>query len=314
MARRKTDLNFWRPPRPQTGTVTLDRHSIFILPSRHGLLAFIALFVMFLGAVNYSSNLAFGLIFWFGSIMLLSILHTFRNLNGLQVRCESAAPVFAGDTTRFRVVLENPGSEAKLALALQQNGSLQDHCDIAAHAQAVVLLCVSSSRRGHLTAPWFQLYTRHPFGLFHAWSRLNLPSTTLVYPRPAEQRLPLPPSSRHIGQERRLSPEQEDDFHGLRNYVPGDTPARIAWKALASERGLYSKTYDSPLGDELWLNWQHFAPLDTEARLQQLAAWVLQLEQSQQPYGLQLPHLTLPPALGEAHRQRCLEALALFPT
>ena len=313
MARQKTDLNFWRPPRPQSGTVTLNRHSIFILPSRYGLLAFIALFVMFLGAINYSSNLAFGLIFWFGSIMLLSILYTFRNLNGLRVRCEPGPPVFAGDTARFRIMLDNPGKELRLAIALQQNSTVHDHGDVGAHAKAAVQLSVPTRQRGSLTAPWFQLYTRHPFGLFHAWSRLNLPSHTLVYPRPASQRLPLPPTSSQSGQERRISAEQEDDFHGLRNYATGDTPARIAWKALASERGLFSKTYDSLQGTELWLDWQHFAPLDTEARLEQLTAWVLQLEQNRQPYGLRLPQQTIPPALGELHQQRCLEALALFP-
>ena len=35
-------------------------------------------------------------------------------------------------------------------------------------------------------------------------------------------------------------------------------------------------------------------------------------EQAQLAYGLALPGFRLPPATGAAHRDRCLEALALF--
>ena len=43
-----------------------------------------------------------------------------------------------------------------------------------------------------------------------------------------------------------------------------------------------------------------------------LAAWVLQADKLDQDYGLRLPGgQDIPPANGEAHKRRCLEALAL---
>jgi len=49
-----------------------------------------------------------------------------------------------------------------------------------------------------------------------------------------------------------------------------------------------------------------------ETRLSILAHWVLQAEEFGQGYGLRLPGVRIAPDRGEAHRARCLEALALF--
>ena len=46
-------------------------------------------------------------------------------------------------------------------------------------------------------------------------------------------------------------------------------------------------------------------------RLSRLAAWVLQAEKLGENYGLRLPGQEIPPGTGEAHKRRCLEALAL---
>ena len=63
---------------------------------------------------------------------------------------------------------------------------------------------------------------------------------------------------------------------------------------------------------ELWLDWDEARAPDTESRLSVLAQWVIQAERFGQSYGLRIPGTSIPPARGEAHRTRCLEALALF--
>ena len=63
---------------------------------------------------------------------------------------------------------------------------------------------------------------------------------------------------------------------------------------------------------ELWLDWQDAHGADLESRLSILTQWVIQAERFGQSYGLRLPGVSIPPARGEAHRSRCLEALALF--
>ena len=69
----------------------------------------------------------------------------------------------------------------------------------------------------------------------------------------------------------------------------------------------------SPAGSDLCLF--DFAQLpipDVEARLSQLARWVVDAEAHGERYGLILPAVRLAPDRGPAHRHRCLAALATF--
>ena len=51
-----------------------------------------------------------------------------------------------------------------------------------------------------------------------------------------------------------------------------------------------------------------------ERALSRLCAWVLAAERQEQDYGLRLATREIKPARGEAHKRRCLEALALYGT
>ena len=43
-----------------------------------------------------------------------------------------------------------------------------------------------------------------------------------------------------------------------------------------------------------------------------MTGWVLALENARRAYGLRLPGQRIEPALGPAHREQCLRALALY--
>jgi hypothetical protein len=51
---------------------------------------------------------------------------------------------------------------------------------------------------------------------------------------------------------------------------------------------------------------------EIEARLSQLARWVVQLERSSAAFGLRLPGMMIAPAAGRDQRRRCLTALARY--
>jgi uncharacterized protein (DUF58 family) len=103
-----------------------------------------------------------------------------------------------------------------------------------------------------------------------------------------------------------------DDFAGFRPYRPGDSPRHLFWKAVAREQPLLAKQFGGDRTDELWLDWRDLEFLDTEARLSQLCRWVLDADQNWQWYGMRLPGVEIAVASGDAHKQRCLEALARF--
>jgi uncharacterized protein (DUF58 family) len=103
-----------------------------------------------------------------------------------------------------------------------------------------------------------------------------------------------------------------DEWQGLRPFREGDSPRQVDWKAYAREAPLLVKEY-SPAGSDLCLfDFSRLAVPDLEARLSQLARWVVDAEAHGDRYALALPGLTLAPDRGPAHRHRCLAALAVF--
>jgi uncharacterized protein (DUF58 family) len=132
-----------------------------------------------------------------------------------------------------------------------------------------------------------------------------------VYPRP-DPLAGSPPTQSRNASEEGIPVAGDEEFNMLRAYRPGDAPKLIAWKALAREQGLLTKEFSATASSELWLDWNEAHGPDIESRLSVLAHWVLQAERFGQSYGLRIPGVAIAPSRGDAHRARCLEALALF--
>ncbi|MEX0615758.1 MAG: hypothetical protein WD177_07610, partial [Methylophaga sp.] len=66
-------------------------------------------------------------------------------------------------------------------------------------------------------------------------------------------------------------------------------------------------------GSQLTLDWLAVADLSgIENKLSQICQWVLQAEAAGRSYSLNLPNQQIASGLGDAHRQQCLKALALY--
>jgi uncharacterized protein (DUF58 family) len=105
--------------------------------------------------------------------------------------------------------------------------------------------------------------------------------------------------------------QSSGEFDGVRAYRRGDPMKMVVWKKVGKTDELVSRDTQQAQRRELWLDFSRCGPLDADARLARLAAWVLQAEKLGIDYGLRLPGVELRPDSGEAHRRRCLEALAL---
>src|SRR5690606_16451787 len=104
----------------------------------------------------------------------------------------------------------------------------------------------------------------------------------------------------------------EEDFAGFRRFQAGDSPRHVAWKAYARSGELYSKQFAGADTSSQWLDYDEIPATDVERRLSVLARWIVDADRTGRDYGLRLPGTEFPPAHGDAHRHRCLEALALF--
>lgn len=290
---------------------TLPGRRIYILPTGLGVTYGLMLFAMFLGAMNYGNNLALGLTFLLGALGLTAMHHSHRNLAGVKIQAAGCDPVFVGQTARFQIAVENPAPVTRYEITVANESGEAAPRRIEPGGRVLLEVTRPADARGYLALPYFELATRHPFGLFRAWAVLHPEMRCIVYPRPAERGRPPPLVDTDTGGAQDVS-RGEDDFAGLRSFHPGDSPARIAWKAYAREQGLQVKLYAGTEVTSHLFDWDSLAGMSVEARLSQLCRWVEDAYDAGRAFGLKLPRMFIPINVGPAHRQRCLTALALF--
>ena len=295
---------------PEVPPVTLVQRRIFILPTRQGYAFALTSVVLLVASINYAISLGFVLTFTLMSMAGVAMLHTWRNLAHLRLRPGRCDPVFAGETAHFGITVETPAL-ARFAVAVRRKGEEPVYADVAMEESAAISLPAPATRRGVLRCGRMEIFTRYPVGLFHAWSYVEFNLNVVVYPRPDPRAGSPPTHSRSVTEEGIPIPGDEE-FNMLRAYRPGDAPKLIAWKALAREQELLTKEFSATASSELWLDWDEARAADIEGRLSVLAHWILQAERFGQSYGLRIPGVSIPPSRGDAHRARCLEALALF--
>jgi uncharacterized protein (DUF58 family) len=292
--------------------IVLARRQLFMLPTRHGWLYALLLMVLLLAAINYGNGLVYGLAFLLASVGVVSMLHTHRNVSGLRVGAGHCPSVFAGEPALFSICLVNDSDLPRYGVAVEHERREVARLDLAARETHCLTLPVPTRKRGWLAIPDVVVTTRFPLGILYSWSRqLQLPARCLVYPAPAPEGY-YPGAPAEAGGEGGARVGQGDDFVGQREYRAGDSLKHVNWKALAREQGWYTKEYGGGAASMVWFDWDLLAGLDTETRLSILCRQVLEAERGSLAYGLRLPGGVIAPGNGEAHEQRCLEALALF--
>jgi uncharacterized protein (DUF58 family) len=305
--------NRWLSRRiPPAASVLLNQRRIFIIPTRTGLAYGLALVLMLLAAINYQNSLAYGLTFLLASVFVVAILHTYRNLAGLSLHAGGAGAVFVGERARFRVRLESTG-RAHQAVAIGWPPAELRVLDVIESGISECDLHLPATRRGWLRPGRLRVESRFPLGILVAWSWVDLDQAALIYPRPLEGALP--PTVAGLGDDEedgsRALGRGADDYQGLKAYQPGDSKRRLHWKAYSRGQGLLVKDFAALTGRDIWLDLEALDG-DLETRLSLLCYWVLQFSERQQPFALRLPGCELGPDIGEAHRDACLRALALY--
>jgi uncharacterized protein (DUF58 family) len=292
--------------------IILGRRQLFMLPTRFGLLFALLLVVQLLTAINYGNGLAYALTFLLGSLAVVSMLYTHRNLFRLRLAAGIRAPVFAGESAVFRIHLTNDGDTPRFGIAMLHDKKEIASVDIPARGSADVELPVPATQRGRLAIPPVTVTTRFPLGLLYSWSRrVALEQSCLVYPHPAGP-TPWRTREQETLESTRGLKAGGDDYIGTREFRPGDSPHHVDWKAVARGEGWHIKQFGGGYQPTAWLDWDTLPGLDTETRLSILARWVLDAERDRMLYGLRLPEKSFAPANGEHHQHECLRALALF--
>jgi uncharacterized protein (DUF58 family) len=289
------------------------RHSrIYILPTRRGYAVIATLLMMLLTSLNYALSLGLGVTFVLGGLVAAALLHTFRNLAGIEVKPLAASDAFVGGNVVFSLAV-SAGAIDRHAIGIAAN-DVRAKASIAAASTQTVTLAAPAAKRGRVPLGRVTLSSNHPLGLWRGWAYVHFPLSGIAYPAPEAHPPPLPAGERGIDPHAHGQGD-DADLAGLREYQRGDPLQRVAWKAVARGAGWFSKSFEGTGGGgPLALDWTRMpAQLDAEARLSRLCAWILAAERTTRPFALTIPGTRLPTGSGREHRRTALTALALMP-
>ena len=295
------------------GPVVLRHSRIYILPTRRGYALIGTLLVMLLTSLNYALSLGLAVTFLLSGLVAAALLHTFRNLAGIEVKPLAAGDAFAGEPMSFALSVA-AGRAERSAIAVTAAGATA-RARIESGGTRTVSLAVPTRDRGQVALGRVTLSSDHPLGLWRGWAYVHFPLEGIAYPAPELHAPPLPAAAQ-AADGRSAGRGEDADLAGLREYQRGDPLQRVAWKAVARGAGWFSKSFEGAGGQgPLLLSFAALpARLSTEAKLSRLCAWVLAAERAARPFALSLPGVQLPPGMSEGHRRAALTALALFAT
>jgi uncharacterized protein (DUF58 family) len=272
------------------------------------------LLAMWYASASQNNGAAYLFAFVLAGVAAVSALHAMANLRGLRLSCGVIEPVFAGERQRVPLMAHAAQGRGHLAIRVGLRGDDGDCvlAEVAGPRPAQADLWIEPRQRGRFDALELTVRSLYPLGFFTAGFSVRLPQERWVYPK-ADGTRPIPkrPSATQRG-----GAKQElegDDFAGLRAYVPGEPQRHIDWKAVARGQELVIKQWAGEADESLHLEWGDTAGLAHEARLSQLALWILRAEWAGRSYALAIPGATIETGRGAGHFHRCLRALAASP-
>ncbi|WDP84406.1 MAG: DUF58 domain-containing protein [Desulfobacter sp.] len=290
----------------------IDKKDLSLCPTQHGSLFFAILLAMLLGSINYNNNAGFTLVFLLGTMVVISLFHSYQNLLGLKFFVPHVQPVFMGRFMIFPIRVKAGANQGRslfltppsqVALPFSQEDKTSPWFD----------LKIKSRKRGYLVPKNLVLSSVYPFGLFRLSAKLSLDTKGLVYPAPEHKKIARGQAGDTRDGQKPSTFQGPDDFQGLKPYVPGNPLGRISWKTFSRGRGMFVKDFTSPTGQDILFDLSLIRQGDIESKLSLICGAILDAEKTNQRYGLKIGKtFSKMPKNGNAHLHSCLEALALY--
>ena len=289
--------------------LTLQARRVYILPTPAGWTFALLVAVIFIAGMNYGNGLALLFAFWLAGFAWVAMVQTQRSLAGSMLRAVTSEPVFAGDLATWRLDLSSRTALGDLRLDFEHGPPPQTDEPVTA-SEGSLHVQLRMQRRGRARLPVLRITSTAPFGLFRTWTWVDLDAPVLVYPRPeGGARVPEVP-----GYDTGSAQTEHglDELAWLRDFREGDSPRQIAWKAYARGAPLLVREYRGAAARRREFDFDALAGMDVEARLSQLARWIVDAVARGESWVLRLPGSEPLEGTGTEHRDLCLAHLALY--
>lgn len=310
-------MSVWLDKRiPAAKQFQLDMRSIFIFPSKFGVLFFVLCLGLFILGTNYQNNLMLLLCFFLLSLMLLNLFVAYLNFAKLNIQLGKTTNIYAGEQVQLPVWFNHDTESKGRPHGVVHIGFWRKTADIHVDLDSFEnpnLLAYTCQRRGKLSLPRITFSSLYPLGLFRCWTHLGFQSDIVVYPKPIPSAIELHEAlEEDEAQSTQSSGPGYDDFDSLKTYRAGEPLYHVAWKHYAKGQGMFTKQFSSSVNTSGWLRLLPCSSDQIETKLGQLCHQVNELTRKGQTFGLDLGNISLEPQTGHSHQQACLKALANF--
>lgn len=292
--------------------------------------------MMFMGlsAINTQASLLFGVFGLMMGILIVSGMLSRFVVRKVEVRRVLPDQAEVGKPMGVEYLVTNrkrfwPTMSLTIAELDAQPFLRQPHAyvlHVAPGMTARVPVEVVPKRRGFQRFARYQLATSFPFGFIKRAVKRSMPDTLLVYPPLAEvapellHRLRSAPGS---GQNLKPVTGGEDEFYGIKEFRPGESPRSIYWRRSARTGTLVSKqmTHAAPptlmiLIDTFQVDDSDAAAAAVEKTISQAASLADAAIASGMAVGLVCrgeDWVAIRPARGKRHRRELLSTIAALP-
>lgn len=308
----------------------LSSRNIFIMPTRFGFAYLFFDVLLFLLGTNYQNNTILLLSYLLASLFITVMMHSFYNFSQLTFSSSAKQFTFAKQQAFFPINIKANKSHFDLNFRFVTKTAPSQtiriaQCEV---GECQVLLPYLATKRGIVNLGRVKVFSEYSLGLFITWAMLDFSHQLVVFPESKK----LSNNHNYLSGLDDAKQDQNkhhhastgiDDFAELKNYIVGESQARIAWKQLARGQGKLSKHYQDQQGSLRWLKLSNMPSLAIETRLSYLCFLILEHGKSERDFGLLLdadssgitsnkPAMKIMPSSGYQHQQNCLIALAEF--
>lgn len=289
----------------------MKKRRIKISPTRQGYVFLLILIALLSGSANYNNNLGFILTFLLGSMLIVSIFHSLKNLSALRITSVKVKPVFSSENAVFQLRVR-VDSLPRPALHFRFASSETVSHDFTLETEESISISIKSAHRGTLNPGPITVSTYYPLGLIRCHFALPLDCECTVYPEPLQDFHHLVNDRSNLGNSPRIQLNASSDFTGFKAYQPGDSLKHVSWKAFARGQGLLVKEFDGESTSVVMIDWYSVPDFDTEQKLSLLCRMLLEAHRLNLVYGLRIPGQTIQPDRSHRQKHDCLRTLALF--
>ena len=310
---------------PKQAEHTLNSRNIMIYPTRFGLAYLFFVVLVFLLGTNYQNNIILLFSYLLASLFITIMLHSFYNINQLNIRSTAIVQGYVGDTLFIPLTIasQKESFDINVEFADKTIGNSKETVKQYQPGQHSIKLSYKAVKRGLINLGRVTVYSEYSLGIFKTKTVLNFGHQALVFPQPkALISAQFYQSAQHgetiFEQNYNTEAQGTEDFSELKSFVQGESRARIAWKQLAKGQGHFSKHYQTSQVQRQCLKLTEMPGNDLEIKLRHLSFLIAELTAKNQGFSLDLSCNTGQSALsidynsGVNHQQECLTALAMY--